>query len=88
MILLRKTPQKLLCQVRSGTTATERLEAVESLVRLDPLAVQIAEIQSWINVPDGPVRLERESQVLIWRKQGLCHNKIQSDGGLRLQWAQ
>jgi len=80
MILLRTTPLKLLRQVRSGTTATKRLKAVESLVRLDPMAMQLAEVQSWINVPNGEVRLARERQALHWRKQGLDHNKFSRAG--------
>jgi hypothetical protein len=80
MILFRTTPQRLLRQARSGASESDRLDAIEHLVRLDPLAIQMPEIQEWINVDKGAVRLERESMALKWRQQGLDHGQLQRQG--------
>lgn len=80
ILLMRTTPQRLLRQARSAVSPAKRLEAVEHLVRLDPLAIQMPEVQDWINADSGDVRLERESMVLRWRQQGLDHKQFQRQG--------
>lgn len=76
ILMWQTTPQRLLRQARSANDQTECAKAVERLVRLDPLAISLPDIQAWQNVDDGPTRQYREQQVLIWRKQGLNHGEF------------
>ena len=76
LLLCRTTPQRMLRQVRSATSDTVRIKALGQLVRLDPLAGTLPEVQAWVNVENGVDRLLRQRQVLRWQQQGLDYDKF------------
>jgi hypothetical protein len=77
ILLWQMTPQRLLRQARSATSESKRLQAVERLIRLDPLSIHLDEIRDWVNVSDGGIRNERERMMLKWRQQGMKHGKFE-----------
>jgi hypothetical protein len=76
IVLWRTTPLRLLRQARGSKGPVIQAEAIERLVRLDPLAMHFPEVREWTNVSDGPTRQHREALALHWRTQGLNHKKI------------
>lgn len=80
VMLYQASPQILLRQVRSQKSETKQLEAVERLVRLDPLAIHLPDIIAWSNVDDGEARLMRREKLSKWHQGGLSHGKFDRSG--------